>query len=83
MLSYVIENHGIDINEKDIDDRTPLHNAITKAYVSGGINCVVVLLEKGANTLIKDGRGRTAMDLCLLYDPDRSKECTKLVEQHY
>lgn len=23
------------------------------------------------------------MDLCLLYDPDRNKECTKLVEQYY
>lgn len=44
----------VDINGQDDSGSTPLH----KACFKGNVDCVKLLLEKGANLLVKDNQGR-------------------------
>lgn len=53
-----LEEHGVDINERDSYGRTALHHAVR----SGSISMVETLLLKGAQPFAKDEHGWTALD---------------------
>lgn len=64
--------HTVDINCQDDSGSTPLH----KACFKGNVECVKLLLEKGANLLVKDNQGGTPLHNAV---QSQSKECTQLL----
>jgi ankyrin repeat protein len=62
----------VDINCQDDSGSTPLH----KAGFKGNVECVKLLLEKGANLLVKDNQGGTPLHNAV---QSQSKECTQLL----
>jgi ankyrin repeat protein len=62
----------VDINCQDDSGSTPLH----KACFKGNVECVKLLLEKGANLLVKDNQGGTPLHNAV---QSQSKDCTQLL----
>ena len=56
-VARLLLGHGVDVNGRDVDGRTPLHAA---AY-SGRDKIVHMLLEHGANIGAEDKKGRTPL----------------------
>ena len=56
-LSSLLNNDGVDVNEKDNSDRT----AISYASQWGHRECVELLITKGADPNVKDRNGQTAL----------------------
>lgn len=70
----LIEN-GAELNAKDANGETPLHHAVAR----GSVLLVATLIEAGADPYMKDGHGRSPMDLAkdLPETNDRIREALK------
>ena len=62
-MIMLLLDHKSPINPKDRDGSTPLHHAIAEGHG----DAAVTLLKKGADTDVKDGEGKLAIELA----PDR------------
>jgi len=53
---------GADVNAAAKDGSTPLHAAMKAALGTGKVETMQALLDFGANSLLRDARGKTALD---------------------
>lgn len=83
MLAYFIENKLVDLNELDSEGRPPLHVATMKSILTGITSIVSLLVEGGANILMKDSSGKTVYDYCLVQDPEEKLPSTILIADLY
>jgi ankyrin repeat protein len=58
-VKYLIEELGADVNQRDSDGNTPLHNAASR----GDNEMVLYLVEKGADVMAVNRRGQTTADM--------------------
>lgn len=58
-VKYLIEELGADVNARDLDARTPLHNAASR----GDNEVVLYLVEKGADVMAVTRLGQTTVDV--------------------
>jgi ankyrin repeat protein len=56
---------GADVDQQGINGYTPLHSAIQ----SGNAEVIRLLLAAGADINLRDGNGRTPLDLALAKNP--------------
>ncbi|WP_148618653.1 ankyrin repeat domain-containing protein [Mariniblastus fucicola] len=68
--------HGADVNEHDRFFGTPLHRAVRVGHT----DIVKLLLENGADPEVKDGKGKTALQVC--DDPKRRVEIQTIFETY-
>ena len=67
-ILQLLIDEGLDVNILGVNGQTPLHNvinsqtAISQGFGADSYNTVKFLLEKGADTSIKDDFGLTALD---------------------
>ncbi len=67
----VLEQHGVGINSKDLSGNTPLHCAVS-SFNRGCEEMVFLLLCNGADTLIQNSEGNTALHLAVAYSEYKS-----------
>ena len=53
---------GADVNARNLDCRTPLHEAVKNAGSPSGLECVELLLEGGADETLADKSGKVPAD---------------------
>lgn len=53
---------GADINRPALDGATPLHRATAAALRMGWVDTLQHLIDRGANSLLRDGNGKTPLD---------------------
>ena len=58
-VKYLVEEHGADVNERDHDASTPLHNAASR----GDNELIHYLVEKGADVKAINRRGQSTADM--------------------
>lgn len=58
-VRYLVEEHGADVNARDHDGSTPLHNAASR----GDNELIHYLIEKGADVRAINRRGQSTADL--------------------
>ncbi len=58
-VKYLVEEHGADVNERDHDGSTPLHNAASR----GDNEVIHYLVEKGSDVLVINRKGQSTADL--------------------
>jgi ankyrin repeat protein len=58
-VKYLVEEHGADVNERDHDGSTPLHNAASR----GDNEMIHYLVEKGSDVLVINRKGQSTADL--------------------
>ena len=58
-VKYLVEEHGVDVNQRDADAFTPLHNAASR----GDVEMIRYLVEKGADVTTVSRRGQTTADM--------------------
>lgn len=58
-VKYLVEEHGADVNQRDHDASTPLHNAASR----GDNELIHYLVEKGADVKAINRRGQSTADL--------------------
>jgi len=58
-VKYLVEEHGADVNARDHDGSTPLHNAASR----GDNELIHYLIEKGADVKAINRRGQSTADL--------------------
>jgi ankyrin repeat protein len=58
-VKYLVEEHGADVNERDHDGSTPLHNAASR----GDNELIHYLVEKGADVQAINRRGQSTADM--------------------
>jgi len=58
-VKYLVEEHGADVNERDHDGSTPLHNAASR----GDNELIHYLVEKGADVRAINRKGQSTADL--------------------
>lgn len=58
-VQYLVEQLGADVNQRDHDGFTPLHNAAAR----GDVAVLRYLVEKGADPLAVSRRGQTTVDM--------------------
>ena len=58
-IRYLVEEHGADVNERDHDGSTPLHNAASR----GDNEVIHYLVEKGSDVLVINRKGQSTADL--------------------
>jgi len=56
---YLIEEHGADVNVRDHDGFTPLHNAASR----GDNELIAILVEQGADVTVVNRSGQTTADI--------------------
>ncbi|MSR35994.1 MAG: ankyrin repeat domain-containing protein [Gemmatimonadetes bacterium] len=59
VVKYLVEEHGADVNARDMAGETPLHNAAAR----GDNELVKYLVSKGADVMAVDRKGRTTVDM--------------------
>jgi hypothetical protein len=69
VVNLLLSHPGVELNGLNIDGRTPLMSAAAQ----GNEKIVALLLAKGANVDIKNGRGETAATVAAKRNGDRSK----------
>lgn len=69
VAKLLLSHPGVELNGLNIDGNTPLMSAAAK----GNEKIVALLLEKGANVNLKNGRGETAADVARKRIEDRTK----------
>lgn len=58
-VTYLVEEHGADVNERDYNGSTPLHNAASR----GDIEVINYLVEKGADVKVINRKGQSTADM--------------------
>ena len=58
-LKYLVAEMGADVNARDVDASTPLHNAASR----GDIEVVLYLVEKGADVMAVNRLAQTTVDM--------------------
>lgn len=58
-VKYLVEEHGADVNERDYNASTPLHNAASR----GDNEVIHYLVEKGADVLAINRKGQSTADM--------------------
>ena len=58
-VTYLVEEHGADVNERDYNGSTPLHNAASR----GDIEVINYLVEKGADVKAINRKGQSTADM--------------------
>ena len=58
-LRYLVEEVGADVNARDQDGYTPLHNAASR----GDNEMILYLVSKGADVMAESRKGETTADL--------------------
>jgi ankyrin repeat protein len=58
-VKYLVDEHGADVNERDHDGSTPLHNAASR----GDNEMIHYLIEKGSDVLVINRKGQSTADL--------------------
>jgi ankyrin repeat protein len=58
-VRYLVEEMGADVNGRDLNGRTPLHNAASR----GDNEVILYLLEKGADVMAVNRKGQTTVDM--------------------
>ena len=54
--------------------------ALHEAAMCGKTDTVQLLLDKGTNLELKDGQGRTVVDLLAEYPADKAKEICRMIQ---
>ncbi len=83
MLEYLLQRKVGDIHELDDQGRPPFHVAVVQSLSSSSIEALRVLLNAGANILMKDVYNKTAYDYCLEVDPEEVMVATQFVGDEY
>jgi len=58
-IRYLVEEHGADVNARDLNGYTPLHHAASR----GDNELIEYLLERGADVTVVSRRGQTTVDM--------------------
>ncbi len=58
-LKYLVEEHGADVNVRDHNGYSPVHNAASR----GDIDMIRYLVDKGADVMVVSRRGQTTVDM--------------------
>ena len=58
-VKYLVEELGADVNARDLDARTPLHNAASR----GDNEVILYLIERGADVHAVTRLGQTTVDM--------------------
>ena len=58
-VKYLVEEMGADVNGRDLNGRTPLHNAASR----GDNEVILYLVEKGADVMAVNRQGQTTVDM--------------------
>ncbi|KAM7259722.1 hypothetical protein ACFE04_015463 [Oxalis oulophora] len=74
-MRELLDDEGVDVNFRDIDDRTALHVAACQGF----IQAVQLLLNRGAHVDSKDRWGSTPLADALYY---KNHDVIKLMEKH-
>eukprot|EP01043_Picozoa_sp_COSAG02_P076671 COSAG02_NODE_16403_length_1086_cov_2.591692_1_plen_150_part_10 len=75
VVEWLVRAPGIEIDAQNDWGRTALH----RAAINGKADCVLVLLEAGASALVKDKKGRTALELA---QGENKSEVVAVMQQH-
>lgn len=59
IVKLLLDDFKADANAKNSIGTTPLH----RASASGSLGCAMLLLERGADTEVRDGSGKTPIDV--------------------
>jgi len=82
MLEYFLTHKLLNIDETDKEGCRPVHIATIKSITTGSIQTLKVLVEHGADLLLKEASGKTICDFIVERDPEQQLEVTKyLIEQ--
>ncbi len=58
-VRYLVEEHGADVNARDLNGYTPLHHAAAR----GDNELIEYLVEQGADVMVVSRRGETTVDM--------------------
>ena len=58
-VKYLVEEHGADVNARDHNGYSPVHNAASR----GDIEMIHYLVDKGADVMVVSRRGQTTVDM--------------------
>ena len=58
-VKYLVEKHGADVNVRDHNGYSPLHNAASR----GDTDMIRYLVDKGADVMVVSRRGQTTIDM--------------------
>jgi ankyrin repeat protein len=58
-VKYLVEEHGADVNARDHNGYSPVHNAASR----GDIDMIRYLVDKGADVMVVSRRGQTTVDM--------------------
>ena len=58
-VKYLVEEHGADVNARDHNGYSPVHNAASR----GDIEMIHYLVDKGADAMVVSRRGQTTVDM--------------------
>jgi len=58
-VKYLVEEHGADVNARDHNGYSPVHNAASR----GDIEMIRYLVDKGADVMVVSRRGQTTVDM--------------------
>ncbi len=81
IIDYLVQKKKIDVNTKDNNNNTPLHDAVANS----NNNSVQYLLQNGADPLAKNQKGETPCDLCTKvreYKVNHSTETYSITDTH-
>ena len=58
-LEYLVEEQGADVNSRDQNGYSPLHNAASR----GDLEMIRYLVDHGADVMVLSRRGQTTVDM--------------------
>jgi len=58
-IRYLVEEHGADVNARDLNGYSPLHHAAAR----GDNELILYLIEHGADPTVVSRRGQTTADM--------------------
>jgi ankyrin repeat protein len=59
VVKYLVEEHGADVNTRDFQGESPIHNAAAR----GDNALIMYLVSKGGDVMAVDRKGRTTVDM--------------------